>query len=46
MHELNQKIAELEKEILALKKVNSGLESRILRLEQNSQNAESKPSGL
>ena len=45
MQELNQKIAELEKEILALKKVNSELESRILRLEQNSQNAESKPSG-
>jgi hypothetical protein len=46
MHELNQKIAELEKEIVALKKVNSELESRILRLEQNSQNAESKSSGL
>jgi hypothetical protein len=45
MHDWDQKIAELEKEVQKLKKVNSELESRILRLEQNSRDAESKPHG-
>jgi hypothetical protein len=43
---MNQKIAELEKEILALKKMNSELESRIFRLEQNSRTAALKLSNL
>jgi len=43
MDRLKQKIEELEKEILALKKVNSDFEARILHLEQNSLEPKSKP---
>lgn len=41
MDRLKQKIEELEKEILALKKVNSGFEARILALEKNRPEAKS-----
>ncbi len=35
MDELNQKITNLERQVLALEKANDGLESRILQLERN-----------